>query len=216
MGVAFVTGMQGDTAITKKRIPDNHLMCTAKHFVAYSIPQSGINIAPAVIGERDLRSLHLVPFEAAVKKANIYSLMPGYHEVDGIPVHCNKWLLTDILRNEWGFKGYVFSDYGAIGMLNNFHKVSGSKKETALKAITAGVDLEAPNRYAYGELINLVQNKELEVKVVDNAVRHILTAKFKAGLFEKAFAVTSNIASLIHTRSIFSFHVTWLKNRLFC
>lgn len=199
MGTAFVTGMQGDTALTRKRIPDNHLMCTAKHFVAYSIPQSGINIAPAVIGERDLRTLHLLPFEAAVKKANVYSIMPGYHEVDGIPVHGNSWLLTNILRNEWGFKGYVFSDYGAIGMLNNFHMVSGSKRETALKAITAGVDLEAPNRYAYGELINLVQNKELEMDVVDNAVRRILTAKFKAGLFEKPFAVTSGIASLVHT-----------------
>ena len=82
MGVAFVTGMQGDPKITKTHIPENHVMCTAKHFVAYGIPQSGINIVPAVIGERDLRSLHLVPFEAAVKKANVYSIMPGYHEVD--------------------------------------------------------------------------------------------------------------------------------------
>jgi beta-glucosidase len=199
MGVAFVTGMQGDTAITKKEIPNNHVICTAKHFVAYSIPQSGINLAPAVIGERDLRSLHLVPFEAAVKKANIYSIMAGYHEVDGIPVHCNKWLLTGILRNEWGFKGYIISDYGAINMLEYFHRVSGNKKETALKAITAGVDLEAPNRYAYGELIHLVQNKELEVEVVDNAVRHVLSAKFKAGLFDKPFTISPNVDLLVHS-----------------
>ena len=87
MGVAFVTGMQGSPEVTKTHIPENHLMCTAKHFVAYSFPQSGINIAPAMIGERDLRSLHLPPFEAAVKRANIYSVMTGYHEINGIPIN---------------------------------------------------------------------------------------------------------------------------------
>jgi len=188
MGVAYVTGIQGSPEVTKTHIPENHLMCTAKHFVAYSVPQSGINIAPAVVGERDLRSLHLVPFEAAVKKANVYSVMPGYHEVDGIPVHCNKWLLTDILRNEWEFNGYVFSDCGAIDMLEYFHKVSGSKKETAKMAISDGVDLEAPGKSTYGELINLVENKELYIQIVDNAVRHVLTAKFKGGLFDRPYS----------------------------
>ncbi|MGV8136052.1 MAG: glycoside hydrolase family 3 N-terminal domain-containing protein [Mangrovibacterium sp.] len=199
MGVVFVTGMQGNPEITKTHIPENHLMCTAKHFVAYSFPQSGINIAPAMIGERDLRSLHLPPFEAAVKRANIYSVMPGYHEVNGIPIHSDKWLLQDVLRKEWGFNGYIFSDYGAIDMMEYFHKVSGSKKETAKMAITAGVDLEAPSRSAYGELINLVKNNELDIKVVDDAVRRVLTAKFKAGLFDRPFIVSDNAADVVHS-----------------
>ncbi len=199
MGIAFVSGMQGDPAVTKSHIPENHLMCTAKHFVAYGVPQSGINIAPAVVGERDLRSLHLVPFEAAVKEANIYSIMPGYHEVDGIPVHASRWLLTDILREEWGFEGYVFSDYTAIDMLHNFHHTAADKKETAMQAIHAGVDLEAPLPYAYGELIELVESGKLDEKVVDNAVKRILRTKFKAGLFDIPFRVSSDRETRIHT-----------------
>ena len=199
MGMAFVNGMQGDPEITKTHIPENHLMCTAKHFVAYSVPQSGINIAPAVVGERDLRSLHLLPFEAAVKKANIYAIMPGYHEVDGVPVHASRWLLTDILRKEWGFEGYVFSDYTAINMLENFHHTAGTKKETAHQALTAGVDLEAPGRYAYGELKALVENGEMKEEIVDIAVKRILLAKFKAGMFDRPFNVPGNRADIVHT-----------------
>jgi len=200
MGKAFVTGVQGDPKITKYHIPKNHLMCTAKHFVAYSIPQAGINIAPSVVGERDLRSLYLEPFEKVVKEANIYSLMPGYQEVDGVPVHANKWLLKDILRGEWGFKGYIFSDYTAIEMLHSFHYTASSKKEAAMQAISAGVDLEAPSQYAYGELKELIKNGELEESVVDSAVNHVLTAKFKAGLFDNIYTVPKNRSSIIHTK----------------
>ncbi len=199
MGVAFVTGIQGDPKVTQTNIPENHLMATAKHFVAYGIPQSGINIAPAVIGERDLRSLHMPPFEAAVKEANIYSIMPGYHEIDGIPVHASSWLLNDVLRKEWGFEGYVFSDYTAIEMLQNFHHTAADKKETALQAIQAGVDLEAPSQYAYGELKNLVESGALDEAVVDRAVKRILLAKIKAGLFDRPFKVPANRESSIHT-----------------
>lgn len=199
LGTAFVCGMQGDPGVTKTHIPEGRLMCTAKHFAAYGVPQSGINIAPAVVGERELRSLHLVPFEAAVKEANIYSIMPGYHEVDGIPVHASRWLLTDILRKEWGFEGYVFSDYTAINMLHNFHHSAADKKETALQAIRAGVDLEAPSTYAYGELKGLVESGALDEKVVEKAVERILLAKFKAGLFDRPFEVSMERADKIHT-----------------
>jgi beta-glucosidase len=199
MGVAFVRGMQGDPAITESRIPEHHLMCTAKHFVAYGIPESGINIAPAVVGERDLRSLHMPPFEAAIREANIYSIMPGYHEIDGIPVHASHWLLSDILRDEWNFKGYVFSDYTAIEMLHNFHNTSSTKKEAARQALSAGVDLEAPSQYAYGELIQLVESGELDEGTVEQAVRRILLAKFRAGLFDKPFIVSAVRDNSIHT-----------------
>lgn len=220
MGTAFVRGMQGDPEVTKTHIPDGKLMCTAKHFAAYGIPQSGINIAPAVLGERELRSLHLPPFEAAVKEANIYSVMPGYHEVDGIPVHASGWLLTDILREEWGFEGYVFSDYTAIDMLHNFHHTAADKKETAMQAIQAGVDLEAPSQYAYGELKELVESGELDLAVVDKAVKRILLAKFKAGMFDKPFKVSKDRAARIHTpehilhaRQIAEESIVLLKNQ---
>ena len=219
MGVAFVTGMQGDTALTKTHIPEGKVMCTAKHFVAYGIPQNGINIAPVVIGERSLRSLHFPPFEAAVKKANIYSIMPGYHEVDGVPMHSNQWLLSDVLRKEWDFEGYIFSDYTGIDMLQNFHHSAGSKKEAAIQALTAGVDLEAPSQYAYGELKDLVESGQMEEELIDIAVRRILMAKFKAGLFDRPFIVSDTRADRIHTaehirlaRTIAEESIVLLKN----
>lgn len=198
MGVAFVTGMQGDPAQTRHGLAEGKLACTGKHFVAYSVPEAGINLAPALVGERNLRELHFPPFEAAVKEANLYSLMPGYHEVDGIPVHASRQLLTDILRNEWGFDGYVFSDYGAIGMLDQFHRTARDKGESAVQAITAGVDLEAPGRYAYGELERLVEEGTLPEAVIDTAVARVLRAKFKMGLFDRPYSKPAGLARKVH------------------
>ena len=206
MGKAFVTGMQGPPEITKDHIPDGHLMCTAKHFVAYSTPIAGINLGPNEVGERDLRSLHLYPFKKAVQEANIYSVMPSYNEVDGIPLHANAGLIRDILRKEYGFNGYIFSDYGAMHMLEFFHKVSHNKQETALLALHAGVDLEAPQPYAYSQTVlkELVDKGELDIKRIDEAVRHILTVKFRAGLFDKPYHAPEGITRKVHTDSAIS------------
>ncbi len=201
MGVAFVKGMQGEPEQTRKAIEPGKLACTAKHFVAYSVPEAGINLAPSLVGERTLRELHFVPFKAVVQEANIYSLMPGYHEVYGIPVHANRWLLTDLLRDEWGFGGYVFSDYGAVGMLDNFHLTAKDKAESAIQALTAGVDLEAPGNYAYGELVDLVKKGTLPEAYVDSAVARVLRVKFKLGLFERPFRYSPKLASeVVHSR----------------
>ena len=200
MGIAFVTGMQGEPEVTRTHIPAGKLACTAKHFIAYSVPEAGINLAPSLVGERNLRELHFYPFEAMVKEANIYSLMPGYHEVDGVPVHASRWLLTDVLRKEWGFNGYIFSDYGAIGMLDNFHKTAHNKTESAYQAITAGVDLEAPGRYAYGELKGLVASGKLSELVVDTAVANVLRVKFKMGLFDRPYRKPKALAKKVHKK----------------
>lgn len=199
MGIAFVTGMQGEPEASRKGIAPGKLASMGKHFVAYSVPEAGINLAPSLVGERTLRELHLYPFEGAVKEANIYSIMPGYHEVDGVPVHASHWLLTDILRKEWGFDGYIFSDYGAIGMLDQFHKTSKDKKESGLQAITAGVDLEAPGKYAYGELATLVKEGTIPESLIDEAVSRVLTIKFKMGLFDRPFHVNKEDRQKIHT-----------------
>lgn len=204
MGVAYVTGMQGEPEVTRSHIPAGKLACTAKHFVAYSVPEAGINLAPSLVGERTLRELHFYPFEAVVRDANVYSVMPGYHEVDGVPVHASRWLLTDVLRKEWGFNGYIFSDYGAIGMLDNFHKTAHNKAESAYQAITAGVDLEAPGRYAYGELEGLVRSGKLPQAVVDTAVSNILRVKFKMGLFDRPYRKPEALAKKVHKKESIS------------
>jgi beta-glucosidase len=218
MGKAFVIGMQGDPEITKNNIPANHLIATAKHFVGYCTPIAGNNIAPVQVGPRDFRDLHLYPFEKAVREANVYSIMPSYSEVNGIPVHANENLLRNILRKEFGFIGYVFADYGAVRRLQLDHKVTANKAETALLALKAGVDQEGSN-WAYSELVPLAKkDKEIE-DLVDEAVKNILTVKFKVGLFDKPYKATTNLSNLVHTdeavklaREIAEESVVLLKN----
>lgn len=198
MGKAFVIGMQGDPKITKDYIPENHLISTAKHYVGYSTPIAGVNIAPVEVGPRDFRSLYLYPFEKAVREANVLSIMPSYNEVNGIPTHANEYLLRDVLRKEFGFKGYVFADYGAVSMLQNTHKITSTKAETAKVALKAGVDQEGSN-YAYSELINLAKQDKEIAALVDEAVKHILTVKFMAGLFDKPYIAPKKVSKLIHS-----------------
>ncbi|MCU7552226.1 glycoside hydrolase family 3 C-terminal domain-containing protein [Chitinophagaceae bacterium LB-8] len=199
IGSAFVIGMQGDVDLTINGIPKGKIMCTAKHFAAYSAPVAGINLAPTAVGERELRTFYLLPFEMAVKEANIYSIMPSYNEMDGTPAHANSFLLNKVLRKEWGFNGYVFSDYGGVSMLNYFHHIARDKQEAALQAIHAGVDLEAPNPEAYQTLVQLVKDGKLPEEIIDQTVRRILTVKFKAGLFEKKYADGTQLAKVKHT-----------------
>lgn len=199
IGKAFVTGMQGKPEQTRIRIPEGKLMCTAKHFAGYSVPAAGINLAPASLGEREMRTLHLYPFEKVVKEANVYSVMPSYNETDGIPAHANHHLLTDILRDEWGFEGYVFSDYGGASHLTHFHKTAADKKEAAYQAFTAGLDLEAARPDIYPHIAELVKEGRLSEADVDVAVRRILKAKFRSGVFDKKYADVKNIKKNVHT-----------------
>lgn len=199
IGKAFVTGMQGKPEQTRTRIPEGKLMCTAKHFAGYSVPAAGINLAPASLGEREMRTLHLYPFEKVVKEANVYSVMPSYNETDGIPAHANHHLLTDILRDEWGFEGYVFSDYEGASHLTHFHKTAADKKEAAYQAFTAGLDLEAARPDIYPHIAELVKEGRLTEADVDVAVRRILKAKFRSGVFDKKYADVKNIKKNVHT-----------------
>ncbi|WP_183566484.1 glycoside hydrolase family 3 N-terminal domain-containing protein [Mucilaginibacter sp. SP1R1] len=199
MGTAFVTGMQGDANQSRIGIGQDKVMCTAKHFVAYSIPVAGINLAPASIGERELRSMFLPPFRDAVQKANIYSVMPSYNEMDGIPAHANHFLLEQILRKEWGFKGYVFSDYEGLKMLYSFQRIAKNAVDAATIGLNAGVDLEAPSPDVYSNLIQLVKQGKVKEARIDTAVAHILTVKFKAGLFEKPLIDTLQLKKRVHT-----------------
>jgi beta-glucosidase len=199
LGSAFVRGMQGDPLQTRNGIAFDKVMCTAKHFAAYSKPIAGINLAPSELGERELRSMFLAPFKDAVQDANIYALMPSYNEIDGIPAHSSEFLLKQVLREEWGFKGYIFSDYGGLGMLYNFHNVAKTAADAAVMGITAGVDLEAARPDVYAHLVELVKNGRVKESQIDTAVARILTAKFKAGLFEKPLPDTARLKQRLHT-----------------
>lgn len=199
LGSAFVRGMQGDALKTKNSFAWDKVLCTGKHFAAYSKPLAGINLAPAEIGERELRSMFLPPFKDAVQGANIAAIMPSYNEIDGIPAHSNEYLLKQILRREWGFKGYVFSDYGGLSQLYDFHHVAKTKEDAAVLGMTAGVDLEAAVPDIYAKLTGLVKSGRIKETQIDSAVARILRVKFKAGLFEKPLPDTARIKSRLHT-----------------
>ncbi len=186
-GAAFVSGAQGPTSQTRNGLDDDHVACTAKHFIGYSMPLSGINLGPTLFGEREIRSTFLEPFEKAIKEANIYSVMPSYSEIDGEPVHASAFLLRDILRGELGFKGYTISDYLGLNMLIDFQKVAVDKKNAALQALTAGVDLEAPDFDTYKFIPELLESGKLSIEIIDEALANILRTKFKCGLFDRDF-----------------------------
>ncbi|TRM80296.1 beta-glucosidase, partial [Sulfolobus sp. F3] len=132
MANAYITGLQGN----------NQLIATAKHFVAHGSPEGGRNTAPVNVGNRELRNVYLYPFEVAVRKSEVLSIMPAYHEIDGVPCHANNELLHKVLREEWGFKGIIVSDYWAVKYLNTVHRVADSCKEAGLLALNAGVNIE--------------------------------------------------------------------------
>ena len=177
MGVQYVKGVQ-----------EQGVAATVKHYIAYGFPEGGINLAPAHVGEREIREVLLEPFQKCID-AGVMSVMPSYNEVDGEPVHASKKYLRDILRNEMGFKGTTISDWGAIHMLHDFQYVAKDFYTAGKMGIDAGVDIEAPEPKGYGdEFRNAVKNGEIDEKLIDEAVLRILELKFKLGLFENPYA----------------------------
>ncbi len=181
LGVAAVRGFQGKGP----GYDGDHVIATAKHYV-HGQPEGGTNIAPSSYSERVLREQMLPPFEAAVKEANIGSIMPSYNEIDGLPSHTNPWLLRQMLRTEWGFEGTTVSDYFALQQLVTLHNLVATPAEAAARAMTAGTDMELPAPYAYSSLVELVRLGKVPVALLDAAVARILRHKFLSGLFENA------------------------------
>ena len=180
MGVAAVLGLQGES----RQIGPDKVMATLKHMTGHGQPQSGENIAPAPISERELRENFFPPFRAVVKRTGIAAVMPSYNEIDGVPSHQNVWLLGDILRGEWHFDGAVVSDYGAVPELDTIHHVQPDLEATARAALRAGVDCELPDGIAYRTLVDQVRAGKVPAEAVDVACARMLTLKFRAGLFE--------------------------------
>lgn len=176
MGVAYIEGIQ-----------ENGVVATTKHFVAYGASEGGKNWAPSIVAFRELREVFMLPFEAAVKCANVLSVMNAYSEIDGVPCACSEELLSDVLRKEWGFKGIVVSDYFAVDVLRSYHRIAKDKGQAAKLALQAGIDIELPRIDCYYELKKLVEAGELSESVLDEAVYRVLLMKFQLGLFEQPY-----------------------------
>ncbi|MFI5256573.1 MAG: glycoside hydrolase family 3 N-terminal domain-containing protein [Gemmatimonadales bacterium] len=188
LGVAAVRGFQGDATFRD----GTRLMATLKHFVAHGQPEAGQNCGPANVSLRELREVFLPPFKAAVQEGRAISVMPSYNEVDAVPSHANRWLLRDVLRDEWGFRGFTVSDYYAIRELNDRpdthgHFVAGDQGEAAVLAVRAGVNVELPEPDCYLGLPRLVSDGVLDESELDELVAPLLFWKFRLGLFDDPY-----------------------------
>ena len=168
-----------------KAIQARGVSAMPSHFAGQGEPRRGIEHGPTEISERTFREVHLAPFEAAVREAGALAIMAGYNEVGGIPCHSDHRLLTEILRGEWGFRGFVLADSRGVEMLHDRHLIAPTLKDAGRMAALAGVDSNFPQSKAFGSLLlECVRSGEVPESVIDLAVSRILTVKFLLGLFE--------------------------------
>lgn len=188
LGIAAVRGFQGNGTFRGK----HHVIATLKHFVGHGQPESGMNCAPANVSLRVLRETFLFPFKEVLRHAGAISIMPSYNEVDGVPSHANQWLLGEVLRKEWGFQGFLVSDYFAIWELGyrpetHGHFVAKDKLDSCVQAVRAGVNIELPDPDCYLHLAELVRKGVLGESELDELVAPMLFWKFQMGLFEDPY-----------------------------
>jgi beta-glucosidase len=186
--VAFVKGIQGDDPVYFKAI------ATPKHYAVHSGPEPLRHQFDAVVTDQDLYTTYLPQFEAAVREGHAHSVMSAYNSLDGVPDSCNKRLLTDILRTQWGFDGYVVSDDGSVADIYNSHRYANTAVETSALAVKAGNDLDSGTTYAGGaaggrnladaNLVQAVRQGLITEKEIDVAVGRVMEARIRLGEFD--------------------------------
>lgn len=192
-GMAYIKGLQGDDL-------REGVMATAKHFVGHSLSQGGLNCAPVHLGIRELWDVYLAPFQATIRDAGLASVMNAYPELDGEVVAASRRILTDLLRETLGFDGLVVSDYEAVAMIHNYHRAVETKREAAVKALSAGIDVELPSIDCYGEhLLGAIKAGEISMATIDLAVSRHLEKKFELGLFENPFVNEGDVLTFFET-----------------
>ena len=195
---AMVKGLQGKSLDSQDAV-----IAEPKHFAIHSIPEGGSNTSPVSIGERLARSSFLYPFERAVRNGGAMGIMAAYSEDDGIPCVDNDWLLMQVLRNEWGFKGFVLSDLGAIRMTLQNHKVAASISDALAQTFKAGMNMQFYDFHhedfqkGIQEALN---DKSMSEADLNKAVRDVLRVKFLLGLFDHPYTDTTLVSKVFHTQ----------------
>lgn len=192
-GMAYIRGLQGDDL-------NEGVIATGKHFTGHSFSAGGLNCGPVHIGMNEIYDMYIQPFQAAIRDANLGSIMNSYPELDGEVVAASKRILTDILRGELGFDGVVVSDYEAIIMLNNYHFVAETEAKAAGLALKAGIDVEWPSVVCYGDpLKQAVEAGDVTIEMIDLAVERHLQKKFELGLFENPYVSEQGVLEIFET-----------------
>ena len=212
LGASMVDGLGGGNLSQKYAT-----IATLKHFLAYAVPEGGQNGNYASVGIRDLHQNFLPPFRKAID-AGALSVMTSYNSIDGIPCTSNYYLLTQLLRNEWKFRGFVVSDLYSIEGIHESHFVALTKENAAIQSVTAGVDVDLGGD-AYTNLCHAVQSGQIDKAVIDTAVCRVLRMKFEMGLFEHPYVDPKIAAKTVRrkehielARKIAQSSITLLKN----
>jgi beta-glucosidase len=184
LATTIVKAMQGTTS---GYLDENHVGVTLKHFGVHGAPEGGCNTAPSFMDEHEARTTFLAPFRDVIEAANPFYVMVTYNELWGRPAHANDYLLRHILRQEYGFKGVVVSDYDGITRIWNVDHQQPTLADAAVAALQAGVDVEFPERNGYLMLDSLVTCRRIPQSLVDSAVYKVLVNKFRLGLFDHPY-----------------------------
>lgn len=182
IGTGYVKGLQSAG-----------VSATLKHFVGYSASRGGRNHAPVSMGRRELEDYMLPPFEMAVREGDVDSVMNSYSDIDGVPAASSHFLLTEVLRDRWGFDGVVVSDYWTVKFLETMHRVASTRGEAGAAALSAGLDVELPEAVCYYEIEQLVENGDLDESIVDTAVSRVLLHKIQHGLLDPDWDQASDV-----------------------
>ena len=197
IAVNLIKGLQGE-----KLTDNNAVVAEPKHFALHGAPENGSNEGPTLIGERDARETGLFVFEKAIKEAKAKGVMAAYHEIDGIPCVANDWLLTTILRNEWGFDGFVVADLGSIAKQKTTHRTVATDEEAIVAALKAGLDMQFYD-FKYEDfqriIVESVKNGKLPEKDLDRAVSGVLRVKFELGLFDHPYTDETLVEQVFHS-----------------
>ena len=169
MGSSMIKGLQ-----------TNKVIACAKHFIAGSEPVNGLNASPMDISDRNLREIFLKPFKKAVE-SGVYTIMAAHNELNGIPCHMNRYLMTEILRKELKFKGFIVSDWMDIERIHTLHKIAKNTKDASFLSVNAGMDMHMHGPYFLEHIVELVKENKISEERIDESARKILLAKFKLG-----------------------------------
>jgi beta-glucosidase-like glycosyl hydrolase len=178
LGTRYVRGIQGER---------RDLLATLKHYAGHSFSEGARNHGPVHLGWRELNDVFLLPFEMAVKQARPGSVMPAYHDIDNESVHASRHLLTEVLRDSWGFDGLIVADYIGISLLYQHHNLASDRAQAAALAFGAGVDIELPADDCASRLGEALERNLITMETVDAIVSRILSEKIRLGLLEKPY-----------------------------
>lgn len=195
MGTEMIKGFQQGDFTGKDKV-----IACAKHLIGGGESSNGLNLAPTDISERTLLEMHLPPYKKAVQEGKVFSIMTAHNEINGVPCHMDKHLMTDVLRNQWGFDGFYVSDWNDVERIYSVHKVAENFKQATMLSVNAGLDMHMHGPQFGDYVLELVKEGKISEERVNYACAKILEVKFRLGLFENPLVDLKNKEKFVFTK----------------